>query len=442
VAGKEHEPRTVLHLLMREWTWEEGARRFAATANDMGEAATITARHLRRLARAERGEQSEVTPSTGRVLARLFGRPVGELLQPVRGTDLVPDLPATSNGMAPSAGIEGRNLLIMAAQRARRFSLVAGDGGTTAEVIDQLRDDVARLATDYPQRPLGELLGSLVEVQEDLFTLLERRQQPARAQQLYMLSSVVGGMLAKASHDMADPQAAMLQIRTAHLCAQQANHDGLRAWLYGLQSLVSYWAGRYRESARYAEQGGIHATSSGGTAAIWLPASAARAYAALGDSDRTMASIRRAESAWDTVEPSDLDELGGIATFSQARTTYYAAESLAFLPQLAGAAEQYASSAVDAYADSAAPEWSFGDQAGSHAALAIARISRGEVEGASEALSPVLDLPPDQRINGIVHSAQRVHRALTDAQLTAGPGADLQEAIEDFSRRPLPALPH
>jgi hypothetical protein len=42
----------------------------------------------------------------------------------------------------------------------------------------------------------------------------------------------------KASHDLADPHAAMLQARTAVLCADQADHDGLRAWLRGLQSLV------------------------------------------------------------------------------------------------------------------------------------------------------------------------------------------------------------
>lgn len=41
---------------------------------------------------------------------------------------------------------------------------------------------------------------------------------------------------------LADPRAAMLQARTAFFCAEQADHNGLRAWLRGLRSLVAYWA--------------------------------------------------------------------------------------------------------------------------------------------------------------------------------------------------------
>jgi hypothetical protein len=57
----------------------------------------------------------------------------------------------------------------------------------------------------------------------------------------------VGGLLAKASHDLAEPYAAMAQARTAYLCADNTDHDGLRAWLRGLQSLIAYWAGRTRK---------------------------------------------------------------------------------------------------------------------------------------------------------------------------------------------------
>ena len=117
-----------------------------------------------------------------------------------------------------------------------------------------------RLATLYPQRPLAELLGDLVDVQEGMFTLLEHRQRPETGRQLYFLSAVVGGMLAKASHDTGEPHAAMLQARTAYLCADQANHNGLRGWLRGFQALVAYWDGRHREAVRYAEHGNLAAS--------------------------------------------------------------------------------------------------------------------------------------------------------------------------------------
>ena len=63
-----------------------------------------------------------------------------------------------------------------------------------------------------------------------------------------------------------------------------------------------------------------------------------------------------------------------------------------------------------------------------------------DIEGAREALGQVLELAPEKRINGIVHSAQRVHQAITRAGLTED-AHDLIEQIEDFTLTPLKALP-
>jgi hypothetical protein len=224
------------------------------------------------------------------------------------------------------------------------------------------------------------------------------------------------------------------------LCADQADHDGLRAWLRGLQSLVAYWAGRYAEAVRYAEMGAEFASRAGGTTSVWLPVSAARGYAALGNGERAMAAIRAAEEAWERVEPDEVDELGGICTFNRPRTLYYAADAFAWLPAEADSAETYSVQAVDAYSNANDPAWAFGDQAGSHADLAIARVAGRDVEGATEALAPVLALSPEQRINGVIHSVQRVHQALTRSGL-ANDARDLVDNIEDFTHTPLNALP-
>jgi len=327
----------------------------------------------------------------------------------------------------------------MAAERARRFTLLAAES-TTPAAVEQLRDDVQRLALAYPQRPLTELLGDLAETQDTLFALLERRQTPQQARQLHFLASVTSGLLAKASHDLADPHAAMLQARTAVLCADQADHNGLRAWLRGLQSMVAYWAGRYAEAVRYAEMGTTFASQGGGTTSVWLPISAARAYAALGNGEQTLNAIRAAEDAWDHVEPDAVDELGGICTFSQPRTLYYAADALAWLPGEADNAVSFSTRAVAAYADRSDPAWAFGDQAGAHSDLAISRVASRELDGAAEALAPVLDLAPEQRINGVVHSVHRVHQSLVRSGL-AVEARDLIDQIEDFTITPLKALP-
>ena len=435
MARPRREPRTLLeHLIQqRDRTYEEMATEFSR----LDERATISARHLARMARGERGTAG-ATPATRRALQAIFGMPLDDLLRPW-APHLQTAAPATDGPLVlPSPGNE-RGIITMAAERARRFTLLASES-TTPEAVDQLRDDVQRLALAYPQRPLAELLGDLAETQDTLFMLLERRQTPQQARQLHFLASVTSGLLAKASHDLADPHAAMLQARTAVLCADQADHNGLRAWLRGLQSMVAYWAGRYAEAVRYAEQGTAFAGQAGGTTAVWLPVSAARAYAALGNSERALEAIRTAEDAWDRVEPDAVDELGGICTFNQPRTLYYAADALAWLPAEADTAVGFSTRAVAAYADRNDPAWAFSAEAGAPAALAIARVAARDVEGAEDALSPVLDLTPDQRINGIVHSAQRVHQALIRAGL-AEDARELIEQIEDFTHTPLKALP-
>jgi hypothetical protein len=426
-------PRTLLeHLLwQQDRTYEEVAADFDALAVKAGERGTISARHLRRLAS---GERAGTTPVTRRILQAMFGRPVDELLHP----PAAPDAPSGHDPGSDGTGLE-REVLGMAAERARRFGIVAGQTNLSQGSLEQFGDALHELATAYPQQALPQLLHDVVAVQEALYTLLEGRQQPNQARQLYFLTGVVGGLLAKASHDLADPHAALAQARTAFLCAENADHHGLRAWIRGIQALVAYWADRPLESLRYATSGAEYAAHSHSTATVWLLVSEARAWGAVGNAAEAHASIERAERARDTVRPDELDRLGGLCTFGRSRQLYYAADALSWLPEDAGAAGRYAADAVDAYRDTSSAEWAFGDQAGSHSDLAMARIAAGELEGAVEAVEPVLDLPVDRRMNGVIASMTRVDRALRASPLS-DEGRDLQERIEMFTRTPLRSI--
>ena len=433
-------PATVLeHLLrQRDQTYEEIAGDFLRIAQEMGEQATMSVRHLRRLAR---GQAGACTPVTRRVLQAQFGQPLAELLRPLE----LRDLAAPMNGVAlivpPQATQE--EMLTMAANRARKFGLLTGQSDLSGETLEQVADDVRQLCVAYPQKPLAALLGDLVTTQDTIFSLLESRQRPAHASQLYLMAGVASGLLAKASHDMSDPAAAMTQARTAFLCADMAGHDGLRAWIRGLESLITYWDGRARESVRYAQLGAENARLARSTAGVWLAVSEARAWAALGNAPEATAAIERAERAWDSVTPdNELDQMGGITTFTRARQLYYAADALSWLPSEADRAESYSAQAVSSYADQSAPDWAFGDAAGSRADLAVARVYRGELDGAAEAITPVLELPPEQRIRGIIASAKHVHDALARSGRSGdAAAAELEEQIEVFSRTPVKALP-
>ena len=93
-----------------------------------------------------------------------------------------------------------------------------------------------------------------------------------------------------------------------------------------------------------------------------------------------------------------------------------------------------------AYEEAPEDERSFGDEAGSRTDLAVARVRSGELDGAREAIQPVLDLPIAQRIHGVVSSVVNVHRTVTASGAQAPVGRDLQEAIEDYCRTPAAAL--
>lgn len=402
-------------------------------------AAGLSLREFARLVHYDAGYLSRIenglkTPSVELVRScdsLLDGR--GQLTALASTAPAAPWQPHEHLPCSATTGVE--EIVRMAAERARGFGLAAQ--ATSAEVVGLIYDEVRDLAQEYPRRPITELLGRLVEVQDVAFQVLEDRARPADARQLYLLAGVASGMIAKASHDLAQSHAAMTQSRTALVCAEQSGHLGLQAWIRGLQALIAYWAGRPAEAVRHCQAGtGLSVN----TTSIWLPISEARGWAARGNDAEALAAIQRAEAAADHAQPDDLDALGGMGTFGRTRMQYYAADALAWLAAEADAAEVYAERAVAAYSDPSSSEWAFGDQAGSHAALSTARIGRGEIDGAAEALAPVLRLGPEQRINGIISAVQRVGHTIRRSELGVH-GDELAEQIESFVRTPAAALP-
>jgi hypothetical protein len=67
-------------------------------------------------------------------------------------------------------------------------------------------------------------------------------------------------------------------------------------------------------------------------------------------------------------------------------------------------------------------------------------VNSRDIDGAAEALRPVLDLPPEQRIGGIVASVKRVHQALGVPDYRTVPLArDTRQEIESYSQIPAAA---
>ena len=429
---EQESPRTRLEQLLRQRhvTLEEFRKQYNQTAK-----AELSERQAYRWVAGE--VRSLPYPQAQAALERLFGEPVARLFGPPYGIEAVRPL-RRRDGVALKRGIaradwEGQ-VIAMSADRARDFLSRIEASNVGAETLDQLIDDVRRLVIAYPQQPLPTLLDDLVDTQDRAFGLLEGRQRPEQTRDLYLIAGIACGLMAKASHDLGAPHDAMTHARTGYACADNAGHDGLRAWIRGLQALITYWSGRLEDSVRYAQLGAEAAARSRGTAGIWLASGEARALAALNRLEDAHAALARATEARDRVEPDELDGLGGLCTFNRPRQLYYAADALAWGGQTeANHTQRLALEALDGYAGAPEQDRAFGDESGARSALAVARVFLREIDGAAEALAPVLELPPSKRIHGIVTSVEHVRTALRAVEDPGREVTELAGAIEGFT---------
>ncbi|SCF19291.1 hypothetical protein GA0074695_4207 [Micromonospora viridifaciens] len=442
-----------------ERTHSELVARFERCARDNDEDATLSVRTLRRWIAGD--VRTAPRPSQRRVARLFWGYPMSELLAPAPA-GLVPASPPSDAATAlvsptsPPPQAEpltptdepGRSSdplerqVAMATRRAAQFATFAEIDNVGPEAIAQLRDDVVHLANAYIHDPLASIMGDLIAEQETVFRLLEGRQKPALSRDLYLLAGVVSGLIAKASQDLGRFHEAMTHARTLYVCADKADHQGLRAWARGLQSLIAYWAGRPQEAVRYAQSGAEYAANVTGSVSSWLPALEARAWALMNAPDEASHALGRAADHRAGHRPDDLDAIGGLLAFPQAKQNYYAAGTYVYLDGEHARAQAEALSALELFEHGRSEDRSFSDEAGARAELALARVNAGQVDGAQEALAPVLELEPERRIGGILTSASRVHQALCGRHHTHSQVArNLREEIESFCRVPAAALP-
>ncbi|MFD5790485.1 hypothetical protein ACFWH1_28165 [Streptomyces sp. NPDC127037] len=330
----------------------------------------------------------------------------------------------------------------MAVQRAKEFLLDKDRERVGDDTLGLLDDEVSRLVSAYPREPLSEIWDDLLATQDQVFRLLDGgRVRPSQLRDLNFKAAVLSFLVAKGFNDMESPHDARTMTRVAASCAKEAEHPGLVALTDGLKSLIAYWADKPHDAYHYASQGVEATADQRGTVGLWLLGLQARAAAALGNGDAVRAANRQATDRRERVVHDDLDQLGGLFTYAPEKQLYYTVESEVLLGNGDAGVIAQAEQAVRGFSDPSSPTWAFGDLAGAQCDLALARLFGGDVEGAVEAIRPVLDLPVSHRNNGIIVSAQRVRQALAgDPARTAVAARDLLAEIEAFpvSRRALP----
>lgn len=342
----------------------------------------------------------------------------------------LPDQPevALSHATVPHLGA----LADAAARQSLLFADRAAEANVTTEALEHLRWDIARLATMYVHEPVRSLLGDLVATRDQLIGLLDRRQQPSHGRDLYFLAGTACLLLAHASQNIGNARAALTQLRAAATCANVADHDGLRAWTRGTAALFGEWSLQHAAAADLAAHAAELAPSR--ESRIRSAAVEARAAARLGAQDRAMTAIDRIRDAQNATAP-DVDELtafGGVLAFPAAKLDFYLGSTYSLLGNH-HLAERHAVTAITAYETGPAVERSYGDEALARLDVVNARLARTDLDGASEALAPVLALPAERRITQLHTALDRTRTLLLQPALSRTPlQTELTEALREY----------
>jgi len=137
-------------------------------------------------------------------------------------------------------------------------SLDFGECADTSNVgdatLEHYASQVRRLASDYQHAAPYPLFLEAKRLRDRVFRKLQGHQRPGQTRDLYLMASQVCGMLAWMSGDLGYRRAAQTQAWTACVCAEQADHDGARAWVRATQTVATAtgtaWAGGLRPQRR------------------------------------------------------------------------------------------------------------------------------------------------------------------------------------------------
>ncbi|WP_262387259.1 helix-turn-helix transcriptional regulator [Streptomyces sp. TRM49041] len=378
------------------------------------------------------------------LLAKVYGCTTAELIdvedrRVLRSGDLrmltavhqpepeTPQAPHPSPLPAPEP--QGPELVRQVAEESAAWAQWAETSNVGDLALEQMMADVRELSRDYLTDDPQTVFRRTVRHRDRVFHLLEGRQYPRQSAELYTTAGYLCGLLAWMSSDLGRLAHAETQGRTAWLCAELSGQSDLRAWVLSTRSKVAFWDGRLRDAITHARRGAEY--QPGGTAAVLLACQEADAWSQLGSRREAEAALGRAAEARAAI--TDADDVAGLFSCPRVRQVNYTAAVHLRLGDAVTALRE-----VDE-ALTAQPSYSYGTAAQMNIAQASARLALHSVDGAAEALRPVLALPPDQRLAPVTNRLRELAAALAHSP-AAGTraAAELQEHIEQWCLESLP----
>ncbi|MFD4399197.1 tetratricopeptide repeat protein [Kitasatospora sp. NPDC058478] len=359
------------------------------------------------------------------ILERMYGKPVAELFAPCT------DEQAKVLRAVPTPVLDERELA-MTARDARAHAADVASQLLPDLSLDQLEDDLVRLVRANTTTPPHEIFMAAKELLGLATVMLDRTQLLSQRGRLYVVAGQASALLGACAFDLGSMPTAVELMRASALYGQVAEHGPLQAYAHGYLALLYYWGGNPAQAVRQIERAhsfrGVGATGQARLAAI-----AARSYAHLGRAAEAHAAIDRSLADRGPAVDDLHDGIAGEFDFSVERVAMSNSTTLLLLRDGVGAeASALRSLELIASQSSASTPLAVAPQAG--ADLATALLMRRDLDGAAEAMRPVLSLPREWRGAGLVGRVNAVRAELASPSFRdALVARDLAEQIDDFT---------
>ncbi|MER7248467.1 hypothetical protein [Kribbella sp. NPDC000426] len=294
--------------------------------------------------------------------------------------------------------------------------------------VEQLQADIERIAQSYLRTPTRPLFAKSRAIRDRAFGLLAGNQSPRQSRDLYSAAGWAITMLAWMSVDLGRPDIAESHTRTAWACAEAADHDVLRGWIRATQHTAAFWQEDFARAATYAEDGLRY---SAGTSRLFLASAASVDNARAGQPDKARDMLDLAQQL--SVRQAD-SEPGGLLLCTPERAEGLWADTyLAF-----GQPEHTSNHADHSVALFEAAPYVLrnpGSERMARLQQAKARLLLGQLDGAIEAVEPVLELPMEYRVRPLIHRLAEV-AALTSPYARTPKARMLRARIAEFTQLP------
>jgi hypothetical protein len=427
-------PATLLKVLVeqRRWRYRDFLAAFQQAANELHRQGAGTRNLSVSEAQFRRWTAGKVStlpaPEACQVLEFLFGVPAAQLFGPP---------PSAALSAQPSPTFDLEEEIAVTARDAQEQAGAAAAESVSDTTLDQLRDDVTALARRYGQTSPFDAFRTAKLLREQAEHLRDRTQVPAQQQDLLIIAGEACALLATAAFDLGSLDNAARLTRSAALYGETARFEPLRAFAGGVLAYISYFSGRPSDAVRFARAargfGGV-----GDVARRRLSAIEARAFGHLGDRPSAQRALRSSQEEGRGEIDELHDTIGGEFSFSEERLAMSNASTSLLLAD-GPAAEEFAERALHLISTRPAARRSAQVVGGAASDLAIARLLRGDLSGAEDALQALWEVPREQRATGLLERTGILRRALTAPRYQGAQLAiELGNRLEDFSRVALP----